>query len=87
MPAVADDTGTGGSKVDRIRTSGSLRAARSIVPGMTCESCGAEGQELQPVHRKYVSPAAWDQVPAEQVLPDVERWCFACLTHYPHEPA
>lgn len=54
---------------------------------MTCESCGADSDQLQSVHRKYVTPAAWDQEPAERVMPDVERWCFACLTHYPHEPA
>jgi hypothetical protein len=22
----------------------------------------------------------------ERVLDDVEQWCFACCTHYPHEP-
>lgn len=54
---------------------------------MTCESCGAETDRLQAVHRKYVVAADWDQEPSERVLDEVERWCFACLTHYPHEPA
>jgi hypothetical protein len=53
---------------------------------MTCDSCGAEVAELRPVHRKYVTPAARDQVPSERVLADVEQWCYPCLTHYPHEP-
>ena len=53
---------------------------------MTCESCGADTDRLQAVHRKYVVAAAWDQEPSERVLDEVERWCFACLTHYPHEP-
>jgi len=54
---------------------------------MTCESCGGEVAELHPVHRKYVTPESWDREPSEKVLDEVERWCFACLTHYPHEPA
>ena len=54
---------------------------------MTCESCGAETDELHPVRRKYVTPGSWDQDAGERVVDDVERWCFACLTHYPHEPA
>ena len=53
---------------------------------MTCDSCGAEVASVQPVHRKYVTPAAWDQEPNERVVPDVEQWCYPCLTHYPHEP-
>jgi hypothetical protein len=54
---------------------------------MICESCGADADELHPVRRKYVTAGSWDQEPSERVLDDVERWCFACLTHYPHEPA
>jgi hypothetical protein len=52
---------------------------------VTCESCGADEPNLQAVHRKYVTPSAWDQEGAERVLDEVEHWCFACLTHYPHE--
>jgi hypothetical protein len=54
---------------------------------MTCESCGAEVAGVEAVHRKYVTPADQDREPAQRVLPDVEHWCFACLTQYPHEPA
>lgn len=53
---------------------------------MTCDSCGAEVASVQPVHRKYVTPAAQGQEPIERVVPDVEQWCYPCLTHYPHEP-
>lgn len=58
-----------------------------IVAGMTCESCGTETDDLRAVHRKYVTPGSWDQEPSERTLDETERWCFACLTHYPHEPA
>ncbi len=57
---------------------------------MTCDSCGREADAddgLAPVRRKYVKPGAWDEKPSERVMADLERWCFACLTHYPHEPA
>ena len=54
---------------------------------MTCESCGAEADQLQSVRRKYVVPGDWDQEPSERVLDDVEQWCYSCLTQYPHEPA
>lgn len=54
---------------------------------MNCDSCAGDATELYAVHRKYVTPAAWDQEPDERVLDDVERWCYSCLTHYPHEPA
>ena len=56
-------------------------------PPSTCTSCGAETNQLQPVRRKYVVAADWDQEASERVLDEVEQWCFACLTHYPHEPA
>ena len=52
----------------------------------TCESCGSEESVLYAVHRQYVTPADWDTPGSERTLPDVERWCFACCTHYPHEP-
>lgn len=63
------------------------RVGLRTVGAVTCESCGAEVDEVQRVYRKYVTPGAWDQEPSERVLDDVERWCFACLTHYPHVPA
>ena len=54
---------------------------------MTCESCGADEPVLFDVHRKYVTPADWDSEGREVTLTEVERWCFSCCTHYPHEPA
>jgi hypothetical protein len=54
---------------------------------MTCESCGADVAAVQAVRRKYVTAGALDHQPTERVLADVEHWCIACLTHYPHEPA
>jgi len=53
----------------------------------TCDSCGAEGDELVAVRRHYVTPEAWDTPGRIDVVPDVERWCFPCRTHYPHETA
>jgi hypothetical protein len=53
----------------------------------TCESCGRDGEALVAVHRMYVTPEAWDTPAREQVLDDVEHWCVACLTHYPHRSA
>lgn len=50
---------------------------------MTCESCGADEPRLTPVHRVYPNAGA-DGGP--QVQPDVEEWCFSCLTQYPHQP-
>lgn len=54
---------------------------------MICDSCGVEEAVLHAVRRKYVTVADWDREGSERVLDEVERWCFACLTHYPHEPA
>ncbi|HSJ91284.1 MAG TPA: hypothetical protein VK917_04405 [Ilumatobacter sp.] len=51
----------------------------------TCESCGVDDEQLTPVRRKYL--AAPDGSRAERILDEVERWCIACLTSYPHEPA
>ena len=52
----------------------------------TCDSCGFDADELWAVHRVYVTPQAWDTPGSEKVLDDVEQWCFACLSHYPHQP-
>lgn len=54
---------------------------------MICDSCGGDEPEVHPVHRKYVTAKAWDQEADERVMPDVEHWCYACCTHYPHDPA
>jgi hypothetical protein len=60
-------------------------------PSATCESCGASvpsDDDLVPVHRVYVTPAAWDTEHTEEkveVVDEVERWCFPCRTLYPHQ--
>jgi hypothetical protein len=51
----------------------------------TCESCGSEGEALETVRRVYVTPAAWDTEERAEVMDEVERWCFPCRTHYPHQ--
>lgn len=51
----------------------------------TCESCGVEDESLAPVRRTYL--AAPDGSRAARTLDEIERWCVACLTSYPHEPA
>lgn len=53
----------------------------------SCESCGADEHALYPVHRKYVTPGSWETEASERTLTDVEHWCYACCTHYPHVPA
>jgi len=51
----------------------------------TCESCGRDGEQLRAVHRVYVTPDSWDSEGKTTRLEEVEWWCFACCTHYPHE--
>jgi hypothetical protein len=56
-----------------------------------CDSCGRtapdeldEGDVVQ-VRRVYVTPESWDSDERYEVVDDVERWCFVCSTHYPHQ--
>jgi hypothetical protein len=51
----------------------------------TCESCGRKNEELVAVHRVYVTPESWDTAGRVDVVDEIERWCFTCRTHYPHE--
>jgi len=50
-----------------------------------CESCGRENEEVEPVRRVYVTPESWDTQEKIEVMDEVEQWCFACRTHYPHQ--
>ena len=62
--------------------------ARSLtaVETGTCDSCGEDdADDLVALHRLYVTPESWDQEGSVRRDPDVERWCAACRTHYPHE--
>lgn len=52
---------------------------------LTCESCGSREAELAAVRRMYVTPETWESEHRQVVLPEVENWCFACLSQYPHE--
>lgn len=52
----------------------------------SCESCGTDDVELTLVRRLYVTPEAWD-TEGRVDEGDQERWCFVCLTHYPHTVA
>ena len=62
-----------------------------MIPRMTatqpCDSCGRDepSTDLQAVHRVYVTPEAWDTEGKVDVVDEVERWCFSCRTHYPHQ--
>jgi hypothetical protein len=52
-----------------------------------CESCGrTDEDDVQPVHRVYITPEAWDSEGKVDVVAEVEQWCFVCRSHYPHQP-
>lgn len=72
--------------VGRVATSSISSHMVGRMASTSCESCGADVTDAAPVLRKYVTPGAWDQEPGERVLDEVELWCFACRTQYPHEP-
>jgi len=52
-----------------------------------CDSCGRDepDDDVVAVHRVYVTPPAWDAEERVEVVAEVEQWCFACRTHYPHQ--
>ena len=50
-----------------------------------CESCGGVASDAAPVHRVYVTPAAWDTEERVEVVDEVEHWCSACRSQYPHQ--
>jgi hypothetical protein len=50
-----------------------------------CDSCGRDDEETLTVHRVYVTPEAWDTEEKVEILDEVEQWCFACRSHYPHQ--
>lgn len=58
-------------------------------PATDCESCGEpDARDVVAVHRMYVTPPPFGSEPgAEPTVrreDDVEHWCTACRTHYPH---
>ena len=52
-----------------------------------CDSCGRDepAGDVLAVHRVYVTPAAWDTDERVEVVDELERWCFACRSSYPHQ--
>jgi hypothetical protein len=56
------------------------------VPG-TCASCGRHDEDTTAIYRVYVTPEAWDTPGRVTRLDEVEQWCFACRSSYPHEDA
>ena len=55
-------------------------------PSGRCDSCGRDEDDLVEVHRVYVTPETWDTEGKVEVVDEVERWCFVCRSHYPHQP-
>jgi hypothetical protein len=53
-----------------------------------CDSCGRDepDDEVVEVRRVYVTPGDWDTEEQVTVVDEVERWCFPCRSHYPHQP-
>jgi hypothetical protein len=45
----------------------------------TCDNCARPDDDLVGVHRVYLDP--------EQVLAELEWWCFSCRSMYPHQVA
>ena len=59
----------------------------SVTEPCRCDSCGRTGEDdVQPVHRVYVTPESWDSEGKVDVVDEVEQWCFVCRSHYPHQP-
>jgi hypothetical protein len=52
-----------------------------------CDSCGRDepAADVEAVHRVYVTPGSWETEERIDVQDDVEQWCFACRSHYPHQ--
>lgn len=74
----------GSYRLGRLRNHLSVTCA--AVTG-ACDSCGDEVADLVAVRRVYLTPETWDTAGRSETLDEVERWCFPCRTHYPHEPA
>lgn len=52
----------------------------------TCDSCGAADETLSNVQRVYFADAP-DGSAADRIDDEIEAWCPACVTTYPHTPA
>ena len=72
MTTVAATIGTGAGSVPRHDRN--LRQLRARRRGAATPSTGV-----------YVTPESWETPGSVRRLDEVEHWCFACCTHYPHE--
>jgi hypothetical protein len=61
------------------------RTVASPSVGGTCQSCGRDDEELVVVRRVYLTPAKWETPGSSRTLDEVERWCTACASQYPHD--
>jgi hypothetical protein len=52
----------------------------------TCQSCGGPDDGLVEVRRVYVQVDDHGVVTGEEVVDEVEDWCGACRSLYPHRP-
>ncbi len=54
-----------------------------------CENCARTEDEsdLAEVRRVYLELDEWDTPQRARTVDEIERWCPACRTMYPHEPA
>lgn len=54
-----------------------------------CENCARDETDpgdLSPVHRVYLELDEWgEQEPKATILKEIEQWCRACRSIYPHE--
>lgn len=52
----------------------------------TCENCGDTEDELVEVNRVYL-PVGGIQPggPGPEIMEEVELWCYACCTQFPHQ--
>jgi hypothetical protein len=51
----------------------------------TCDSCGDDDVAVVALRRLYLVPATDTEPQRFDPAGGVERWCYVCRTHYPHE--
>ena len=55
----------------------------------TCENCGDTECDLTEVHRVYLpfreNPENGPGLEEPVVMDELELWCFACCTQFPHQ--
>ena len=58
-------------------------------PAAACDNCARDDDaaNLSAVRRVYLELDEWDAPQRARTVDEVERWCAACRTMYPHEQA